>query len=112
MKKYTSIISLTIVIFAALWGFYDMSPSFVKEAKSTTDFSIEKALTHLKEISKETHHVGTTAHKDVQNYIISELKKLGLNPTIQTQTIVNKKWFAVYFEHISIIRLLNYDVLR
>ena len=94
MKKYTSIISLTIVIFAALWGFYDMSPSFVKEAKSTTDFSIEKALTHLKEISKETHHVGTTAHKDVQNYIISELKKLGLNPTIQTQTIVNKKWFA------------------
>tara|TARA_R110001632_G_scaffold19898_1_gene59804 strand:- start:4067 stop:6364 length:2298 start_codon:yes stop_codon:yes gene_type:complete len=94
MKKYASIISFLIVIFAALWGFYDSSPSSVKSPKSSTDFSVEKALSHLKEISKESHHVGTEAHKTVQNYIVSELQKLGLEPTIQTQTIVNKKWFA------------------
>tara|TARA_R110000787_G_scaffold45993_4_gene111912 strand:+ start:1761 stop:4058 length:2298 start_codon:yes stop_codon:yes gene_type:complete len=94
MKKYASIISFLIVIFAALWSFYDTSPSSVKSPKSTTDFSVEKALSHLKEISKESHHVGTEAHKTVQNYIVSELQKLGLEPTIQTQTIINKKMFA------------------
>lgn len=94
MKKYRSILSLVIVIIAAIWGFYDLQPSAIKSAKNKTDFSISNALAHLKEISKESHYVGTGAHKTVQKYIVSELQKLGLNPTIQTQTIVNKKWFA------------------
>ncbi|CAI8421217.1 MAG: Uncharacterised protein [Flavobacterium sp. SCGC AAA160-P02] len=92
MKKYHSLISLFILILATLWGFYDLQPTFIKPAKNKTDFSINNALTHLKEISKEPHYVGTEAHKTVQKYIISELQKLGLNPTIQTQTILNSKW--------------------
>lgn len=94
MKKYTSIISFTIVILSAIWGFYDASPTTINSPKNETEFSIENALIHLKEISKETHHVGTKAHKDVQNYLVAEFQKLGLQPEIQTQTIVNKKWFA------------------
>ena len=94
MKKYRSILSLVIIIMAAIWGFYDLHPSTVELPKNKTDFSIDNALKHLKEISKEPHYVGTEAHKSVQKYIVVELQKLGLNPTIQTQTIVNKKWFA------------------
>ncbi len=94
MKKYSSILSLTIIIIAAIWGFYDAGPTWITSPKDETNFSIENALSHLKEISKESHHVGTKSHKTVQNYIVSELKKMGLNPTIQTQTVVNKKWFA------------------
>tara|TARA_B100000787_G_scaffold115335_1_gene86023 strand:+ start:1858 stop:4155 length:2298 start_codon:yes stop_codon:yes gene_type:complete len=94
MQKRASILSLLIIILAAIWGFYDLSPSGVKTPQTSTDFSINNALSHLKEISKEPHHTGTEAHKTVQNYIVSELQKLGLDPTIQTQTIMNKKWFA------------------
>ena len=93
-KKHASTLSLLIIILTAIWGFYDLSPSVFKTPQKSTDFSINNALSHLKEISKEPHHTGTEAHKTVQDYIVSELQKLGLDPTIQTQTIVNKKWFA------------------
>ena len=93
-KKHASTLSLLIIILTTIWGFYDLSPSVFKTPQKSTDFSINNALSHLKEISKEPHHTGTEAHKTVQDYIVSELQKLGLDPTIQTQTIVNKKWFA------------------
>ncbi len=94
MKKYTSLISFFILILASLWGFLDQKPVTIPEAKSNSDFSMENALGHLKNISQEVHHVGTLGHKKVQNYLVSELEKLGLETTIQTQTVVNKKWFA------------------
>ncbi len=94
MKKYTSIISLLIIIIAACWGFYDLKPISVKKAKQETDFSVEKALSHLKSISEEIHYVGTPGHKNVQDYLFNELQKLGLTPSIQTQTVINNKWFA------------------
>lgn len=94
MKKYTSILSFLILISAAYWGFYDQKPISVKQASSPTEFSVENALSHLKNISKEVHHVGTPGHKNVQNYLFNELKKLGLEPSIQTQTVFNRKWVA------------------
>ena len=77
MKKYTSLASFLILILAACWGFYDQKPISIKTAKTSTDFSIENALSHLKNITQEVHHVGTEGHKNVQNYIVSELEKMG-----------------------------------
>lgn len=95
MKKYRSLISLLIIIGAIYWSFFDMIPSLNKEqTTSKTAFSIQNALAHLKNISKKTHHVGSPEHKVVQNYIVNEFQKLNLTPVIQTQTIVNRKWFA------------------
>lgn len=94
MKKYISLISFLIVALGAYWGFYDQKPITVKKAKSETEFSVDKALGHLKNITEEVHHVGTPGHKNVQNYLVSELQKMGLNPTVQTQTVINRKWVA------------------
>lgn len=63
-------------------------------ATSETEFSMSNALAHLKEITKEPHFVGSEEHKVVQNYIVNELKKLGLEPEIQTETVINNKWHA------------------
>ena len=54
MKKYASLISLVIILITIYWSFSDMSPSY-NENKTTskTEFSVERALIHLKEISKE-----------------------------------------------------------
>ena len=59
-----------------------------------TEFSTERALVHLKEISQKPHFVGTENHEEVRNYIIDELEKLGLTVELQTQVAVNKKWRA------------------
>ena len=92
MKKYSSLISFIILILGAYWGFYDQKPVSVKKAKSEIEFSVDKALAHLKNISKEVHHVGTEGHKEVQTYLVNELQKLGLEASIQKQTVVNEKW--------------------
>lgn len=94
MKKYTSLISFLILLMGTYWGFYDQKPITVKEANSQTEFSVEKALGHLKNITTEVHHVGTPGHKNVQNYLVNELKNLGLEPSVQVQTVINKKWVA------------------
>ena len=94
MKKYASLISFLIIIIAACWGFYDQKPIVVKKAKTPTEFSLDSALVHLKNITKELHHVGTKGHKNAQNYLIQQLHRMGLSPSIQTQTVVNKKWYA------------------
>ena len=59
-----------------------------------TEFSTERALVHLKQIAKKPHFVGTAEHKKVQDYIVGELEKLGLNTEIQQQVALNKKWRA------------------
>ena len=64
------------------------------QTSANEDFSIENVRSHLEVISSEVHHVGTKAHRDVQNYLVSELEKLGLSPQIQTQTVFNQRWGA------------------
>ncbi len=91
MKKIASLLSILIIIATVYWSFSDMIPS---KKSIKTEFSIENAFHHLKNISQKTHHVGSEEHKNVQNYIVNELNKLGLKTEIQTQTVINNKWFA------------------
>jgi len=95
MKAFSSLISVLIIIAVIFWSFSDLKPTFSPEKiESKTEFSITNALYHLKNISKEAHYTGSKNHKEVQNYIVNELQKLGLETEIQTQTAINKKWFA------------------
>jgi hypothetical protein len=72
-----------------------MLPTYSENKTVTeTEFSINNALVHLKEISKTTHYTGSESHIDVQNYIVKELEKLGLKPEIQHQVAINNKWRA------------------
>ncbi|MFY7671165.1 M28 family peptidase [Tenacibaculum sp. MEBiC06402] len=87
--------TLFILLLAVYWGFHDMKPSSDEVTEnSIEELSITNALHHLNNISQKPHHVGTSEHKKVQNYLFTELKNLGLEPEIQTKTVFNKKWRA------------------
>ncbi len=106
MKAFSSLVSVLIVIGVIYWSFSDLKPSLTPEKnKSKTEFSIDNALFHLKKISQTAHHVGSNEHKVVQNYIAEELKKMGFEVEIQTQTAINKKWFAATTAENIIARL-------
>ncbi|MGJ8744252.1 M28 family peptidase [Polaribacter sp.] len=95
MKRFSSIVSVLIILGVIYWSFSDAKPQLPSEKDTLkTDFSIVNALYHLKNISKKPHHVGAKDHKVVQDYIVNELQKMGLETEIQTQTAINKKWFA------------------
>ncbi|MDO9138294.1 MAG: M28 family peptidase, partial [Lutibacter sp.] len=71
-----------------------MPSSKIEKTSSLSEFSAEKALLQLKEITKEPHFTGSPEHETVRNYLVSELEKLGLQVEIQEQMAVNKKWRA------------------
>lgn len=94
-KKHHQTVSLFIIAISIFYSFYALTPS-AKSEKSTslTEFSTDKALLQLKEITKKPHFTGSPEHEAVRNYLVSELKKLGLQVEIQEQMALNLKWRA------------------
>ncbi|PWI29982.1 peptidase M28 [Flavobacteriaceae bacterium LYZ1037] len=81
LKKVFSII---LIIAAIYWSFSALLPSNISsiDAPDST-FSTQRALIHLKEISKNPHYVGSPDHERVKNYLVKALQDLGLETEIQ-----------------------------
>ncbi|GAL88081.1 M28 family peptidase [Jejuia pallidilutea] len=76
-------LAVLLIILAIYWSFSAIIPSNISTIDAPDNqFSTQRALVHLKEISKETHYLGSEAHSRVRDYILKELKNLGL----ETQT--------------------------
>ena len=94
-KKYYQVISFFIIIATVYVSFNSLMPSGeIKKTTELTEFSTEKALVHLKEISTKPHFTGSAEHVNVVNYIVSQLEELDLKVEVQEQFAVNKKWRA------------------
>ena len=92
-KKYTSAISFLIIITAIYFSFSSLMPNKISDAYTpATQFSTERALLHLKEISQHPHYVGSIQHKNVRDYIVKELQQLGLETEIQQQVAIHKMY--------------------
>ncbi|MEJ1223092.1 M28 family peptidase [Sediminicola sp. 1XM1-17] len=84
MKKYTTGITLFLLGLAIFWSFDSATPSYQQNNTVPLDkFSTDRALGHVEKISVEPHAVGFPAHKKVRDYIVSELQKMGLEPSLQ-----------------------------
>ena len=90
MKNIYTLLSIVIISLTVYLSFDDLMPSSVKSIEST-GFSVENALNHLKVITKEPHYTSSYYHQEVQNYIINELDKMGLETEIQNQVVFNSR---------------------
>ncbi len=90
MKNIYTLISILIISLTVYFSFNDLSPSSKKSIEST-GFSVENALNHLKVITKEPHYTSSYFHQEVQNYIINELDKMGLETEIQNQVVLSSR---------------------
>ena len=54
MKKFSSLLSILIILGVIYWSFYDLKPSLPEEDNtSETEFSLNNALNHIKIISEK-----------------------------------------------------------
>jgi len=84
MKKLGAVLSLLLIIAAIYYSFYGLTPHYEgDETAPASDFSVDRALRPLSEISKKPHYLGSEGHEEVRRILISELRKLGLEPHIQ-----------------------------
>src|SRR5690606_20100271 len=83
-KNLLAVLSLLFIVALSFYSFYGLMPHYDEnELHSPTEFSVDKALTPLEEIAKEPHYLGSQGHEDVRKFLISELRKLGMEPHIQ-----------------------------
>ena len=84
MKKFGAILSLLLIVAMVFYSFYGLAPQYSgDETAPATEFSVDRALQPLSEISKKPHYLGSDGHAEVRRALISELGKLGLEAHIQ-----------------------------
>lgn len=82
--KFSRTLALFLLFLAVYWSFKSLTPSYRPDADSVPiAFSTDRALVHVKNLSVEPHAVGFPGHGRARSYIISELKKMGLETTTQ-----------------------------
>ena len=91
MKKNYALFSMLFVAGILLLNYFLTMPQWVSAPSSRNEFSTERALKKIEKIAAQPHFVGSKNHEVVANYLVSELKKLGLNPEIQEGTTFSGK---------------------
>ena len=65
------------------------APAPAPESAPATDFSSARALRHLPAIASKPHPVGTREQAEVREYIVAELRRLGLSPEVRPASAVD-----------------------
>ncbi|PKA82817.1 peptidase M28-like protein [Ulvibacter sp. MAR_2010_11] len=93
MKKFSAIISLLLIVGLIYYSFYSLMPSSGTPATiPATEFSTERALVPLKEISKAPHYLGSEEHERVRQYLVAQLESLGLEVQTQEAYVLQEDW--------------------
>ncbi|WP_162051486.1 M20/M25/M40 family metallo-hydrolase [Pontibacter pamirensis] len=91
---------LALTGFALLSIYLLMPPRPEPAAAPAEEFSAERAMKYVHQIAQEPHAMGTAAHADVREYLLSEMRQLGLDPQVQEATAVNEAGKAAYVGHV------------
>ncbi|MGW9684929.1 M28 family peptidase [Flagellimonas sp. 2504JD1-5] len=82
--KLSRTLAFLFLLLAVYWSYKSLMPSYKADLDaSPTSFSTDRALVHVKNLSKEPHAVGFPGHANVRSHIIAELQNMGLEATLQ-----------------------------
>jgi len=88
---FKKLLALILIAFAVYWSFSVLLPQNISTLDApNNEFSTERALAHLKEISKAPHYLGHAEHTRVRNYINQQLEALGLETEVQEAFSITK----------------------
>ena len=87
---------LLILCFVFLSLFQFNFPATLSIKTPVVEFSSVLAMKHLQGIAQKPHPIGSAENIKVHDYIINQIKVLGLVPEIQQTTVVNPKWGVPY----------------
>lgn len=95
MKRIKHIASLIILALLTWVSFYSLMPreASTKDAP-LTEFSTERAMEQLKIIAEKPHYIGSDAHAEVRDYIITQLEEMGLETQVQNDFTMSQ-WYTM-----------------
>lgn len=89
-------ITLFLLLVAFLAIYQHRPPRPTPASAPPTEFSSGRAMSHLGVIAQKPHPIGSSEHGAVRDYILKELRAVGLEPEVQKTTVVNPAWNAPY----------------
>jgi hypothetical protein len=81
-----------VVLCALLVRRASRPPAPIPASAPATEFSAERALAHVREIAQRPHPVGSPDNVRVRDYVLAQLRSLGLDPQIQDATGVGTRY--------------------
>lgn len=85
-----SAVTLLFVVILSFLAIRECQPPPVVDASApAADFSAERALRHVEEISRRPHPAGSQEHTRVREYILQELAMLGLSAEVQETEVIS-----------------------
>ena len=83
-KSYSSILSVLFILGFLGFTFFTMMPQWTSDDNvPLADFSTQRALEQVKNISQKPHFVGSKNHDMVADYLVKELQNMGLETSVQ-----------------------------
>ncbi len=64
-------------------------PRAVGAAAPVSEFSSARALEHVEALARQPRPIGSSAHAEARNYLVTQLSALGLEPQVQQATVIN-----------------------
>jgi hypothetical protein len=96
MKQSSAFVAFLLICGLVYYSFYSLMPREGSPSSAPeTEFSTERALVHLKEISKAPHYHANAEHKRVREYLLDELRKAGLEVETQKGYVSSLNWGSV-----------------
>ena len=82
--NFSKILAFFLLLFSVYWSYTSLMPRDEEDAHlKNWDFQFDHALEHVKTISQTQNGVGFPGHTKALNYVVSELKRMGLQVTTQ-----------------------------
>jgi hypothetical protein len=94
----TTRLRATVTIIAAcvlcvfLVRYASIPPSVVPASAAATEFSAERAMAHVREIAQRPHPIGSADNARVREYVMAQLRSLGLEPQVQEATGIGTRY--------------------
>jgi hypothetical protein len=100
-KNYSSLYTMLVLVALVFGIFYLMMPQDYDTTEAPlSEFSTKRALEKVKEIAAKPHYVGSKNHEVVANYLVKELRNLGLETSLQEGFTMTEKGTLVQSKNI------------
>jgi peptidase M28-like protein len=80
------------VLCVLLVRYASVLPAVVPASAPATEFSAERALAHVRAIAQRPHPIGSADNARVREYVIAQIRLLGLEPQVQEATGVGTRY--------------------
>jgi Peptidase family M28 len=105
--RQTIILLVGVLALVCIGVFHTFPPMPSLLSASSASFSSARAMTHVRQIGLHPHPTGSLENAQVRQYLVGQLKELGLEPEIQSALMVNPQKKHAGRIHNVLVRVLG-----